>query len=194
MKRLLLFFSILSSGVALADQVENARELATLPAYCRGTQVIRSISHDPVPIETYIKRYGQAYSHLHHYCWALNSENKAYTILDKQQRNSKLFYALGDIDYVIERSPPTFVLLPEIYTGKARILFKLDRAPEAVGTLYKALQLKPDYWPASIRLSDYYKKQGDIKNARTILEKALEKTPKSKALMKRIAELDAAKK
>jgi len=194
MKRLLLFLGIFSCGVALADRVENAMELARLPAYCRGTQQIRSISHDPVPIETYMKRYGQAYYHLHHYCWALNSENKANTILDKQQRNSKLFYALGDIDYVIDRSQPNFLLLPEIYAGKARILFKLDRAPEAVGALYKAVQLKPDYWPASVRLSDYYKKQGDIKNARTILEKALEKTPKSKALMKRIAELDAVKK
>jgi len=179
--------------MALADRVENPVELARLPAYCRGTQQIRSVSHDPVPIETYMKRYGQAYYHLHHYCWALNSENKANTIPDKQQRNSKLFYALGDIDYVIDRSQPNFLLLPEIYTGKARILFKLDRAPEAVGALYKALQLKPDYWPASLRLSDHYKRQGDMKNARTILEKALEKTPKSKVIAKRIEELDAAK-
>lgn len=194
MKYWVVWFGIFYSMSGWADRVENLLELARLPTYCRGTQQIREISRDPVPIEEYQARYGFSYSHMHHYCWALNSENKANSILDPAQRKSKLFYALGDIDYVLRNASPNFVFLPEVYTGKARILFQLHQDAEAVSALRQALELKPAYWPASLRLSDYHKRQGEIENARKILEKALEHTPNSKILNKRLAELGAKKK
>jgi tetratricopeptide (TPR) repeat protein len=194
MKRLLFlfFFGIFNSAAALADQVANAMELAALPTFCRGTQLIRNISHDPVPIESYVKRFGEGYRHLHHYCWALNAENKTYNMLDKELKKSKLTYALGDIDYVLARVQPTFVFLPEIYTGKARILFKLDRAAEAVEALNKALRLRPDYSPASLQLSSYFEKKGDKTMAINVLKQGIDnsKQPKQAApLYKRLKKL-----
>ncbi|MGZ8215952.1 tetratricopeptide repeat protein [Methylomagnum sp.] len=192
-KHLVLISIFLASGTALADPPVNMAEVARLPPYCRGVQQIRSISKDPIPIEQHIQQYGFEYTHLHHYCWALNSENKAMVMLDKRARNSLLFYSLSDIEYVIERARPAFVFLPEIHTGKARILSQLGRDVEAFTALNKALQLKPDYWPASMRLSDYYKKHGDLENAKKVLVKALEKTPNVKIIQKRLSELSAAK-
>lgn len=188
-----LFLSLLISGPALADNPANLQEVARLPPYCRGTQLIRAISKDPVPIEQYVQQYGHEYMHLHHYCWALNSENKARLMQDKYMRTSLLGYAIGDIDYVIDRSRPNFVLLPEIYTGKARILSQIGREAEAFTALSKALQVKPDYWPASLRLSDYYKKHGDVENAKKVLASALQKNPNVKIIQKRLGELSATK-
>lgn len=178
------------STPVLALKPSTLAEVNRLPAYCRGTQQITRItgaSHDAG-----MKLYGAEYHHLHHYCWALNAENKAMGTLDKTQRGYLLGPAIGDIDYVIRLSRPQFILLPEIYSGKARILFKLGRAPEAVGSLYKALQIKPDYAPAALQLSRYFERQGEHGKAIAILKTtaAHSETP-SAALTKQLQKLGA---
>lgn len=174
--RIFLLVLIIFSSSARADQVESLSELALLPTYCRGTQVIRAISKDPTPIDQYVAIYGEAYRHLHHYCWALNAENKALRIRDDYLRRSKLTYALEDYKYFLDRAPPTFSLLPEIYTSRARVLFTLKRDVEAVRDLVKVIELKPDYGPAYARLSDYYQRVGDKSNAIKILEQGISNT------------------
>jgi tetratricopeptide (TPR) repeat protein len=189
MRNIVLIALSVFSGLAAADQVENLTELALLPTYCRGTQQIRGISHDPKPIEEYLAIYGQPYYHLHHYCWALNTENKAGRISDRYLRESKLSYALGDIQYVLERSDPEFVFLPEIYNSQARILFTLRRDAEAVAALNKAIATKPDYVPAYLRLSDYLVDKGAKAEAIKILERGIDNTENATALTKRLAKL-----
>jgi tetratricopeptide (TPR) repeat protein len=189
MRTILLVALALFSGIAAADQVENQMELALLPAFCRGTQQIRAISHDPKPIEEYLAIYGKPYYHLHHYCWALNSENKAGHISDRLFRESKLTYALSDIQYSLDRSEPGFVFLPEMYNSQARILFTLHRDPEAVAALNKAIAAKPDYVPAYLRLSDYFVDKGNKAEAIKILEQGIDNTEKANALIKRLAKL-----
>ena len=170
----LLFLAILSP-VAWADPVRDLSELALLPQYCRGTQQIRSISKDSRPIEQYVTIYGYAYIHLHHYCWALNTENNALR-LKPGDRRAKLTYSLADYKYFLDRAPPNFILLPEIYTSRARVLFTLKRDVEAVMDLVKAIELKADYAPAYARLSDYYQGVGDKSNAIKILEQGISHT------------------
>ena len=177
------------SGLAAADNIENQLELALLPTYCRGTQQIRSISHDPKPMEEYLAMYGQTYYHFHHYCWALNTENKASRISDRYLRDSKLNSALADIQYVLDRSDTGFVFLPEIYNSQARILFTLRRDPEAVVALNKAIAAKPDYVPAYLRLSDYLVEKGAKAEAIKILERGIDNAENPTALNKRLAKL-----
>ena len=186
----LLFVLVVSSFCSPQVLALTMAEVNRLPAYCRGTQSIASLtgaSH-----EAGIKLYGDEYRHLHHYCYALNAENKALGILDKTQRGYVLGPAIGDADYIIARSRPTFILLPEMYTGKGRILFKLGRAPEAVGSLYKALQIKPDYAPAALQLSRYFERQGERAKAIAILKTTAEHsaTP-SAAIAKQLKKLGA---
>lgn len=189
MRTMLLVALALFSGIAAADQVENQAELALLPAFCRGTQQIRTISHDPKPIEEYMAMYGKPYYHLHHYCWALNTENKAERISDRYLRESKLSYALTDIQYSLDHSDPDFVFLPEMYNTQARILFTLRRDAEAVVALNKAIEAKPDYVPAYLRLSDYFVDKGNKAEAIKILEQGIDYTEKANALIKRLAKL-----
>ena len=188
MKIIFLALVIFSSSV-WADEVRNLSELALLPPYCRGTQQIRTISKDQTPVEQYEAIYGVTYHHLHHYCWALNAENKAGMISDKYLRESKLNNALGDIKYVLDRAEPDFVLLPAIYNSKARILFALHRDSEAVLALEKAIEIKPDYVPAIARLSDYFVHEGNKAQAIKTLETGIDNTENANGLIKKLAAL-----
>ena len=193
MQKNLLILLALFSSAAFADNeavfVKNAHELALLPSYCRGTQQIRTVSKDPTPIEDYVKIYGKTYLALHHYCWALNSENKARLISDKFLREATLAYALGDIQFTLERATPGFILLPEIQLTRARILFSLHREPEAVLALNKAIEAKSDYVPAYVRLSEYFVDKGDKTNAIKTLEQGIDNTENANFLIKRLAKL-----
>jgi tetratricopeptide (TPR) repeat protein len=175
-----------------ADKVESTSDLAKLPAFCRGTMMIRKLSQDPIPWDVYLKKYGESWMHLHHYCWALNAENHAVSISNTDRRRDKLRYAIGDIDYVLSNNKdPNFYFLPEIYTSKARILFKLDDSDNAVIWLKKAIDLKPSYVPAYARLSDYYVDRGEIDEAIKILNQGIARNKRSDMLTRRLREIQS---
>ncbi|PQJ96199.1 hypothetical protein CXB77_10435 [Chromatium okenii] len=191
-KKLIVLLALFFATTVQADNVESVSELLRLPAYCKGTQQIREISGDPVPIEEYIKRYGLGYNHLHHYCWALNSENNAVYMSDRDLAHSKIFHAISDIDYVLRNNhDPKFFFLPEIYVSKARILFKLNQPDDAVPWLKKAIALRPNYSPAYARISDYYVEKGDKAEAVKILKQGIAKSNKSDMLIHRLRELES---
>ena len=174
-----------------ADMVTNERELAILPEYCKGTQQIKDFAKTPKPTaDHYYQVYGSIYHHLHHYCWALVSEFNANSILEKGPRNNKLHQALGDIQYVLNKNPPTtFPLLPEIYSTRARILLRLGRNGEAVGDLLKAIDLQPGYQPAYSQLSTYYLQIGQKDKAISVLEKGVENNEAPTSLLSRLEKL-----
>lgn len=182
---LLAFFS----ATAVADEVTTLGELALLPPYCRGTQLIRNISKDPKPLEQYYAMYGMSYSHFHHYCWALNTENNAWKTSDSYLRKSKLGYALKDLQYSLDRSDKSFVFLPDIYNTKARLLFSLGRDAEAVLALHKAIEIKPDFVTAIARLSDYYVDHGNKARAIQTLETGIDNSEKAGTLIKKLKKL-----
>ena len=66
----------------------------------------------------------------------------------------------------------------------------MGRGAAAVPDLERAIDLKPDYWPPYVQLSDYYKESGQIALAREVLEKALAQSPDVETLKQRLAELD----
>ncbi len=189
---LMILPMLLAVTTAQADRVESMSELLRLPKYCWGTQQVREVSGDPVPLGEYYKRYGFGYSHLHHYCWALTTENRV-AITNPRDGKFWLDNAIGDIDYVLRQNKdPKFVFLPEIYVTKARILFKLDKAADAVPWLQKAIAANPKYLPAYARLSDYYAEKGDKAEAIKILNQGLARNKNSDMLNRRLRELQTA--
>lgn len=175
--------------IAQADHVNTMSELLRLPKYCWGTQQINAISGDQMH-EEYIKRYGPAYHDMHHYCWALNTENKIAITNPPDSKFQLGTVVMSDIDYVLRQNKdPKFVFLPEIYTTKARILFKLDKAEDAVPWLIKAIETNPNYTPAYARLSDYYAEQGKTAEAIKILNQGIARTKRSDMLVRRLKEL-----
>lgn len=162
---LLLCLCSLPAAAQGYGEVEDISELELLPDYCRGTQLIRAISGETKPLSEYVAIYGNTFMHLHHYCWALNGENKLAKIRIETLRISALVSIMANIQYVVNLMPLDFSLLPDILVSKARILFKMERDVEAVGVLFKLTQLRPDYGPAYDELGDYYQHIGDKANA-----------------------------
>lgn len=189
MMKTLFYFALVVFSCNATAVVTSVSEVALLPPYCRGTQLIRDISKDPKPLEEYYAMYGMSYSHFHHYCWALDSENKAWKASDKSTRLNMLGYALGDLQYALDRSDKSFVFLPDIYNTKARLLFALRRDAEAVVALRKAIEIKPDFVTAIARLSDYYAKHGDKARAIKTLEEGIDHSEKPGSLIKKLKKL-----
>jgi Flp pilus assembly protein TadD len=133
------------------------------------------------------------FHHLHHYCWGLMNLNRG-AILARDDRTRRFYFseAVREFDYVIERAPTDFALLPEILTRKGEALIRLGQGPQAVPHLQQAAQLKRDYWPAYAALSDYYRSQGEIERAKDTLRTGLSFAGNVRALTRRLEELEAA--
>ena len=96
-----------------------------------------------------------------------------------------------EFDYVIQRAPPDFGLLPEIFTKKGESLIQMDRVGQGMAELRRAIGMKANHWPAYAVISDYYKNAGQLAKAREWLEKGLSAAPDTRPLTRRLAALDA---
>jgi tetratricopeptide (TPR) repeat protein len=192
-------------AIATCSQAQweyDPRSVAMLPPYCKYTPLYqsqipggsRAEVHAEIhaEIQRWIATMGlQNFRHMHHYCKGLEITNHAlYSARTKLDRDRALTYAIGEMDYTIQRVAPDFAMLPEMLTRKGENLIRLGRAPEGVAELNRAIELNPAYWPPYAALSDRYKEAGDLAAARDWLERGLSATPDSKALKRRLAELD----
>ena len=188
-----------ASAVAQVTQYQfDPKQLAMLPPYCKYTQVFRDNvpgGNDPREIERWASVLGaESFHHLHHYCAGLENTARAlYFTSNKQDRNFELSMSVKEFEYVLTRVPPDFVLVPEILTKKGENLLRLGNGPQGALDLNRAIELKPDHWPAYAALSDYYKGLGDLRSAREWAQKGLAAAPGTKALQRRLAELDKPK-
>jgi tetratricopeptide (TPR) repeat protein len=177
-----------------AVTAHDPREVARLPNYCRYTQSFRSSvpgGNNQAQIDHWYSVMGETFHAMHHYCWGLMKLNRALYLARSPQIRSFYFGdAILEFDYVLERSSENFALRPEILTKKGQCLIALGRGPVAVPILEHAIELKPDYWPPYVQLSDYYKSSGKIDMAREMLEKAISQAPGVESLKQRLAELD----
>jgi tetratricopeptide (TPR) repeat protein len=141
-------------------------------------------------IERWQKVMGNGFIHIHHYCFGLHATNRAlFETKSKVDQDRELRRSLTEFDYVIARVDSKFPLLPEILTKKGENLFRLERGPEAIATLVRAIEIRSDYWPPYAALSDYYKKAGNVDQARDWLKKGLAASGDAKALERRLREL-----
>ncbi|MCX7193033.1 MAG: hypothetical protein NTY60_05330 [Proteobacteria bacterium] len=175
----LLFFVLFSQASWSNGEVHDMSEVELLPVYCRGTDQIRMITNDTKSVAEYAAIYGESYKNLHHYCWALNSENKLSKMRDDYEKRNEITYILHNIQYVLDRAPLSFSLIPDIYITRARILFKAEQDVEAIGVLFKLTQIRPSYGPAYAQLGDYYQRIGDRANAIKFYELGLTSTNKA---------------
>lgn len=173
----------------------DPREVALVPRYCIYTQLFR----DRVPggnnageVKRWTSLMGPIFHDMHHYCAGLMRVNRALLLL-VGSRKMNLEASITEFDYVINRAPADFVLLPEVLTKKGESLLHLERATEGAAVLLRAIEVKSDYWPPYAALSDYFKKFKNVSMARDWLEKGLAASPDARALKQRLADLDAAR-
>jgi tetratricopeptide (TPR) repeat protein len=189
---------LVSYGLHAQDYVYDRKVFAFLPEWCKYTAYYYSaVPHERGESEARRENERlnrlmgpQNFRHLHHYCKGLFVVALArYFETSKIRRDRLLRNSIAEFDYVLNRVEPTFALLPEILTKKGESLAGLG-LPGAVEPLHRALQAKPDYWPAYAALSDYFRDTGQIEQARQWLEKGLAAAPNAKPLQRRLAEFD----
>jgi tetratricopeptide (TPR) repeat protein len=180
-----------------AQQTYDPSQIYMLPVYCKYTPIFRERvpgGNNRAEIERWTTSMGSTFNHMHHYCWGLMASNRAAFLSDtRQDRMHNLSVSINEFDYVIQRAPLDFALLPEILTRKGESLIRLDRAGEGMLEFQRAIKIKADYAPAYAAMGDYYKETGQLAKARESLEKGLSAAPNAKALMRRLAALDSAK-
>ena len=191
----IVLLGALASPSAMAQHQYDPKTMAMLPPYCKYLQVYRENvpgGSDPAQIERWTRILGaQNYLHLHHYCWGLeNTSRGLYFSTNSRERNHEFSEAVREIDYVLARVTPDFALLPEILTKRGENLMRLGKAAEGVRDLSRAIELKPDHWPPYAAMSDYYKSLSDFDSARQWAQRGLSAAPGTKALERRLAELD----
>jgi len=176
----------------------DPREVALLPRYCPYTQLFRDhvpAGKNPDEVQRWYSILGETFHAMHHYCFGLMKTYRGVILAREEQwRRFYLRDAIEEFDYVIDRAPPDFVLLPEILMKKGENLIRLGQGGSGLTQLLRAIQLKPGYWPPYAVMSDYYKNTGDLKKAHEVLENGLSASPDAKALKERLANLDAVKK
>ncbi|SRR6266513_348500 len=171
--------------------------VSRLPEYCKYTQLFRDNvpgGNNPAEIERLTRLMGNTFIHMHHYCFGLMNVNRAAFLSNTRgDRLHNLNYSLLEFDYVIDRAPADFSLLPEILTRRGESLILLDRSAEAMLEFQRAIKIKADYTLPYAAMSDYYKGTGQLPKAREWLEKGLAAAPNARPLMRRMAELDRLK-
>ncbi|GAB4466149.1 MAG: hypothetical protein OHK0044_05640 [Burkholderiaceae bacterium] len=196
---LLLFATMPAAGQGIPGYPEHVtaydpREVALLPRFCGHTQLFR----DQVPggsdreaIRRWQAALGDMYLHMHHYCWGLMHLNRAKILArDAQVRGFNYASAINEFDYVLQRARPDFALLPEILTKRGEALLGLGKAAQAIAEFERAIELKPDYWPAYAQMAEHHQRQGDRDKARRILQAGLKNAPDAKGLQRRLKELE----
>ena len=167
-------------------------EMALLPPYCVDTQTFKYGGEtNPSPnAPKWVALMGRAFWSMHHYCWALINLSRAQKpSMPENLRQATRQYAIDDMMFVIENSPPDFVVLPEIYTKIGETFLLLKRPAEARIAFEKARSLKADYWPPYFQWAEYLRQTGKKAEARDVAAEGLSYSPDSKSLQRLLISL-----
>lgn len=186
---MLVVFGLLkvNQASAAAGFAPTASEMLILPPFC---QTKLNPNASPADRKLYSGKIGPDWQHIHHYCFALNFINRYKRSFSN--KTDQLFYlqsAMGELDYMLTQSSPTFWMRPEMHVQKGRLLTAAKRNGEAVNEFEKALQDNPNYVEAYAALSDLYQNTGQQLKSIAAVEQALQHAPNSKSLQRRYNQL-----
>ncbi|MDX9964213.1 hypothetical protein [Desulfobacter postgatei] len=203
---ILVFFYSFTAYAGIEELEKNlagtnkakAHELQYLPSYCKCK------SAENITPE-YRKKcgahWGKVFSkyphgkdamHLHHYCYALTYLHRYRMGLGDP---SSLFKAAeANLNYVITRSHPKFILMPEFLYKMGTTQQLMGKNDKALQYFYKSIKVSTKYVPAYIEIIKYYQSISDVGNAIKVTRKGLEYSPNSVPLKKKLAELQSLKK
>lgn len=124
---------------AMADRPPDVtqEEIAMLPPWCLVTQTftIGELRHRQYQAQ--VARYGESWTHMHHFCWAMLDSNRLYRAnTGKPPQYANYTRAVGNIDYVLAatRDNPAFIWRPDLYTHRAKLLRRANKINDALQT------------------------------------------------------------
>ena len=181
---LIIFYIPYGTPALAADTWRTKENASLLPRYCQDIVANRWPGN-------WRRVLGDVSAHMHHYCSGIYAEMKAKGALGKRERRNWLEKVIGEMRYVSRDSEPnSCALYPELHTRWGWALVEQGYAGEALQHLRMAIEVKPEYILAYVRLSELYLKIDQPEEAMKILESGLEVRPGSRTLERRIRELN----
>lgn len=97
-------------------------EIAMLPDYCRAR-----LGNDEQARQVWLKKMGQNWYHLHHYCSGLTAMQRASTEGNIGKRTQLLEFAIKEFNYVLKNWAPDFYLVKDAEMQRASASRRLGR-------------------------------------------------------------------
>ncbi|MCP5006192.1 MAG: tetratricopeptide repeat protein [Planctomycetes bacterium] len=180
---LIIFLTYTTTSYAAYPSTDS--EFAKLPKYCSAR-----FSRPGTNPNFWQQKIGRRnWTHLHHYCNALNSINKASETPKPDKKKDNLTKAIRTLKDVISKTEPKFILRPELFLKLGESYSKLRQYSEAIGSFTSALKIKANYSSAYASMSDTYKIMGEKDKAIEVLKNGLKHKPNSKRLKRRLEKL-----
>ena len=174
----LLLASLAGAACAQSPKDVTDGELALLPPFCYDTMGMRYGSKDSnrSPRASHWEGLmGQSFWAMHHYCWAKINQRRIFAPgTDPKYRIGLLGGVVGDLGFVINNSPPDFIMLPEIYSALGEVELLRKNPAAANGHFNTARKLKPSYPPPYQLWSEYLLSIGKKDEAKALLKLGLE--------------------
>lgn len=157
-----------------------------VPKDCLYTNSTAHSVAQPEIYESLVRRYGEGWTHMHHYCNALRQfiEYNRFGI-GVHRRNELSSRIIGELDYVIRWAPTDFALLPMVMLKRVEYLMHFGRVREGFEGLNDMIEMFPKQAEAHARLAWYLRRAGRQSEADEVLGRA-------RGLVADPAELDAA--
>lgn len=171
---------------AATPQNPTAFEISRLPSFCLDTEWFAGPKNSPRQsprAAAWEQQMGYGFWSLHHYCWGLVSLDRFHASPGTgEARNFKIHQIVSEYYYVLNNSPPDFILRPEILwrLGEAELL--RENFGAAYEAFFQARKQKPDYWPAYSAWAEVLIKAKKTADARKLVEEGLTHAPESKVL------------
>lgn len=133
------------------DQVSPA-EWAMLPEYCPHTLTYH---RDAATHRAWIARLGFGFTSMHHYCWGLLKASRAQRPgIEKQLRSGLFMSAVDECNYVLQNTPPDFLLRPEVLLRAGQWAAAAESYVRAFEYFEESIKSKADYWPPYLEIAN----------------------------------------
>lgn len=184
----ILCFTVVYSGTAIANYAISKNEMKMLPPYCKARF---EITTNPQNAARWRSILGGDFMNVHHYCQGLNFMKRAYASIDVNSRRYDLQNAVNNFKYMINHLiNSNFVLLPEIYLNLGKTYALEGDKKNAILSFDRSISIKRNYTLAYAAISDLYLDDGERKIAKSYLNRGLSISPSSRILRRRLNEIN----
>jgi tetratricopeptide (TPR) repeat protein len=199
-----LLLSLYAAAAVSYDFTPSSVEFNSWPEYCKAKYVYTDIGKrspyarlvSPDTIALWKGRLGEIWWNIHHGCagmiWIVRSERLAGK--NEQQYKFALNSAENEATFSVARTPASHPLHATMRAILARVAYGRGQREAAIAELRKVLKSMPEVANTYSVLATYLYRQGDLDQAREVLERGIVEVPQPTAEMHYILGLILVKK
>lgn len=149
-----------------------------LPRDCLYTNMTAHSAAEPEVYLALIKKYGQAWEHMHHYCNSMRLFIRYNQFgIPAYQKTELARRVINEVDYVIRNSPPDFSLMPMVLLKKAEYYMHFSQPTKAIEVVSNVVADYPELPEGYARLAYYFRRVGRTADADKVIEAGRARVP-----------------